>query len=100
MWKRNISIGTEKIIGEVIRESGIPREEFFITTKVPYVNATDRYPRKLIESVIFDRRMTYMARATESLEASLGLFGLDYVDLVRAMLVANDRLILIPTTRF
>ncbi|KAK0479096.1 reductase AKOR2 [Armillaria luteobubalina] len=33
--------GTEKVIGEAIRESGIPREEFFITTKLPF-NCQDR----------------------------------------------------------
>lgn len=28
-------VGTEKAVGEAIRESGIPREEIFVTTKLP-----------------------------------------------------------------
>lgn len=27
--------GTEKAVGEAIKESGIPREEIFVTTKLP-----------------------------------------------------------------
>jgi len=27
--------GTEKVVGAAIKESGIPREEIFITTKLP-----------------------------------------------------------------
>ncbi|SJL11971.1 uncharacterized protein ARMOST_15385 [Armillaria ostoyae] len=52
--------GTEKVIGEAIRESGIPREEFFITTKLPF-NCQDR--------------------VAESFDLSLKNLGLDYVDL-------------------
>lgn len=32
-----LSYGTERAVGEAIRESGIPREEVFVTTKLPYV---------------------------------------------------------------
>ncbi|PBK61527.1 Aldo/keto reductase [Armillaria solidipes] len=52
--------GTEKVIGEAIRESGIPREEFFITTKLPF-NCQDR--------------------VAESFDLSLKNLGLEYVDL-------------------
>ncbi|KAK0199489.1 NADP-dependent oxidoreductase domain-containing protein [Desarmillaria ectypa] len=52
--------GTEKVIGEAIRESGIPREEFFITTKLPF-NCQDR--------------------VAESFDLSLKNLGVDYVDL-------------------
>ncbi|KAK0448422.1 NADP-dependent oxidoreductase domain-containing protein [Desarmillaria tabescens] len=52
--------GTEKVIGEAIKESGIPREEFFITTKLPF-NRQDR--------------------VTESFELSLKNLGVEYVDL-------------------
>ncbi|KAG7439554.1 Aldo/keto reductase [Guyanagaster necrorhizus] len=52
--------GTEKAIGEAIRESGIPREEFFITTKLPF-NRQDR--------------------VAESFDLSLRNLGMDYVDL-------------------
>ncbi|KAK0438468.1 reductase AKOR2 [Armillaria borealis] len=52
--------GTEKVVGEAIRESGIPREEFFITTKLPF-NCQDR--------------------VAESFDLSLKNLGLDYVDL-------------------
>jgi diketogulonate reductase-like aldo/keto reductase len=31
------SLGNEEQVGKAIRESGIPREEFFVTTKLPYV---------------------------------------------------------------
>jgi len=40
--KKNISpngtgfkLGTEKAVGEAIKASGIPREEIFVTTKLP-----------------------------------------------------------------
>ncbi|KAK0479094.1 reductase AKOR2 [Armillaria luteobubalina] len=52
--------GTEKVVGEAIRESGIPREEFFITTKLPF-NCQDR--------------------VAESFNLSLKNLGFDYVDL-------------------
>ncbi|KAK0197720.1 reductase AKOR2 [Armillaria mellea] len=52
--------GTEKVIGEAIRESGVPREEFFITTKLPF-NCQDR--------------------VAESFDLSLKNLGVDYVDL-------------------
>ncbi|PBK84894.1 Aldo/keto reductase [Armillaria gallica] len=52
--------GTEKVVGEAIRESGIPREEFFITTKLPF---------------------TCQDRVAESFDLSLKNLGLDYVDL-------------------
>ncbi|KAK0232519.1 reductase AKOR2 [Armillaria fumosa] len=52
--------GTEKVVGEAVRESGIPREEFFITTKLPF-NCQDR--------------------VAESFDLSLKNLGLDYVDL-------------------
>ncbi|KAG7445423.1 Aldo/keto reductase [Guyanagaster necrorhizus] len=51
---------TEKAIGEAVRESGIPREAFFITTKLPY-NRQDR--------------------VVESFDLSLQNLGMDYVDL-------------------
>jgi glycerol 2-dehydrogenase (NADP+) len=28
--------GTEHVVGNAIRESGIPRKEVFVTTKLPY----------------------------------------------------------------
>ncbi|PPQ80380.1 hypothetical protein CVT26_008267, partial [Gymnopilus dilepis] len=52
--------GTEKAVGEAIRESGIPREEIFVTTKLPW-NRHDA--------------------VRESFEDSLKNLGLDYVDL-------------------
>ncbi|KAK0479095.1 NADP-dependent oxidoreductase domain-containing protein [Armillaria luteobubalina] len=53
------SISTEKVIGEAIRESGIPREEFFITTKLPFNHQG----------------------VPESFDLSLKNLGVDYVDL-------------------
>lgn len=50
----------EKAVGKAIRESGIPREEIFVTTK-------------------FIRQANVAPKAT--LEASLKSLGLEYVDL-------------------
>ncbi|KAK0236978.1 NADP-dependent oxidoreductase domain-containing protein [Armillaria nabsnona] len=52
--------GTEKPLGEAVRKSGIPREEFFICTKFPW---------------------NHHARIVESLNESLESLGTDYVDL-------------------
>ncbi|KAK0216102.1 reductase AKOR2 [Armillaria fumosa] len=52
--------GTEKPLGEAIRTSGIPREEFFICTKFPW---------------------NHHARIVESLNESLESLGTSYVDL-------------------
>ena len=37
--------GNEQIVGEAIKESGIPREEFFITTKIRFRNHENPIPR-------------------------------------------------------
>ncbi|KII87975.1 hypothetical protein PLICRDRAFT_111896 [Plicaturopsis crispa FD-325 SS-3] len=52
--------GTEKSVGEAIRESGVPREEIFVTTKLAVL---------------------HHARAEEAFKESLENLGLDYVDL-------------------
>jgi len=52
--------GTEAPVGQAIRESGIPREEIFVTTKLP---------------------MTHHKDVAKSLEESLARFGYDYYDL-------------------
>jgi 2,5-diketo-D-gluconate reductase A len=52
--------GNEAAIGRAARESGVPREEIFVTTKMPPSNAE---------------------RERETINASLGALGLDYVDL-------------------
>ncbi|KAF8989691.1 NADP-dependent oxidoreductase domain-containing protein [Cyathus striatus] len=52
---------TETAVGKAIRESGIPRDELFVTTKLPYSN--------------------HYGKVRESLEQSLQKLGLDYVDL-------------------
>ena len=40
-WRRHFDTaflyGSEEVVGEAIRESGVPREEFFVTTKLWYV---------------------------------------------------------------
>ncbi|KAJ3507155.1 hypothetical protein NLJ89_g6466 [Agrocybe chaxingu] len=54
------SSGTEKAVGEAVRESGIPREEIFITTKLPW-NAG--------------------GKVGESFEESLTNLGLRHIDL-------------------
>jgi diketogulonate reductase-like aldo/keto reductase len=52
--------GNEKSVGEAVRESGVPREEIFVTTK-------------LLPSDIF--------RSREAFEESLSRLGLAYIDL-------------------
>lgn len=52
--------GNEREIGEALRESGLPREEIFLTTKLPPQQA---------------------GRERQTLEASLAALGLDAVDL-------------------
>ncbi len=53
--------GNEKEVGEAIRRSGVPREEFFICTKL--------YPNEF-------------GRAEEAIEASLSRLNIGYVDLM------------------
>ncbi|KAF8658410.1 hypothetical protein AX16_001963 [Volvariella volvacea WC 439] len=55
-----LSYGTEKAVGDAIRESGIPREEFFVVTKLPW---------------------NHHAKVRESFEESLKNLDLDYIDL-------------------
>ena len=50
----------EEFVGKAIRDSGIPRSEFFIVTKLPN---------------------THHAKVSEALDASLAALGLDYVDI-------------------
>ncbi|EGN99804.1 hypothetical protein SERLA73DRAFT_180019 [Serpula lacrymans var. lacrymans S7.3] len=52
--------GTEESVGKAIRESGIPREEIFVTTKLPY---------------------NHPGRVFKSIDESLANAGLDYFDL-------------------
>ncbi|KDQ23642.1 hypothetical protein PLEOSDRAFT_1048611 [Pleurotus ostreatus PC15] len=52
--------GTEESLGKAVRESGIPREELFITTKLP---------------------AGHHSRVAESFQESLDNLGLDYIDL-------------------
>jgi len=52
--------GSEKAVGDAIRESGIPRDQIFVTTKLPW---------------------DHQERVAESFETSLKNLGLDYVDL-------------------
>ena len=33
-WKRNISTQNEQEVGDAIKESGVPREDIFLTSKV------------------------------------------------------------------
>ncbi|PPQ88567.1 hypothetical protein CVT25_009947 [Psilocybe cyanescens] len=53
-------LGTEKAVGQAIKESGIPREEIFVTTKLPWHHQT---------------------RVRESFEESLADLGTGYIDL-------------------
>lgn len=64
--------GNEEEVGKAIRDSNVPREEIFVTTKVWN---TDRGYEK----------------AKKSLEESLERLGLDYVDLLLIHWPANER---------
>lgn len=64
--------GNEEEVGKAIRDSNVPREEIFVTTKV---RNTDRGYEK----------------AKKSLEESLERLGLDYVDLLLIHWPANER---------
>ena len=63
--------GNEEAVGEAIRESSIPREELFITTKVWISNAG-------------------YEKAKKSIEESLNKMKLDYLDLVLIHQPLND----------
>ena len=55
-----ISTANEEFVGKAIRDSGIPRSEFFVVTKLPN---------------------THHSKVEAALDASLSALGLDYVDL-------------------
>ncbi|KAJ3574866.1 hypothetical protein NP233_g1493 [Leucocoprinus birnbaumii] len=55
-----LGYGTEQYVGEAVRASGIPREEVFITTKLPW---------------------NHHDKVKESFEESLNNLGLGYIDL-------------------
>ncbi len=57
------SYGNEEVVGEGVRASGVPREDVFVTTKIPQENLAD-------------------GEAVRSAEASLKRLGFDYVDLI------------------
>lgn len=79
----SIIIGTEHSVGAAIRESGIPRKDIFVTTKLPYVClVTERvsFP-KLITSRLYSR-WHHPGYVFESIDESLREAGLDYFDLV------------------
>ncbi|KAL1746183.1 NADP-dependent oxidoreductase domain-containing protein [Schizophyllum fasciatum] len=65
--------GNEEAVGRAVRESGIPRNEVFVTTKLPNVGHH---------------------RVRESFEESLAALGLDYVDLYLVHWPQGER----PTT--
>ncbi|AMN45471.1 aldo/keto reductase [Rhodoplanes sp. Z2-YC6860] len=55
--------GTERVVGEGMRASGVPRKDIFLTTKVSHENL-------------------HAADFTQSVDASLKALGTDYVDLL------------------
>jgi 2,5-diketo-D-gluconate reductase A len=57
-----VNYGNEESVGEAVRQCGLPREELFVTSKLP------------------GRHHAY-DEAISSVEASLGRLGLDYLDL-------------------
>ena len=70
-------------MGEAVKASGVPREELFITTKLPYVLVKEAHalPREL---TVLRSRPHHCGRVKEFFEDSLKSLGVDYVDLVCA----------------
>lgn len=60
-----ISYRNEAVVGKAIRESGLPREAFFLTSKIPGTPEHTNSERSVIEAV----------------ESSLSNLGTDYIDL-------------------
>ena len=53
--------GTEGVVGRAIRESGIPREQIHVTTKLPYVILVSALPNKresCFDVVVKDQNIT------------------------------------------
>jgi diketogulonate reductase-like aldo/keto reductase len=73
------SVGTEGVLGEAIQESGVPRSEFFITTKLPW-GCTKNESYYMIETIPLS--MPYHGRVDEALDISLQALKTDYIDLV------------------
>ncbi|KAH0826757.1 NADP-dependent oxidoreductase domain-containing protein [Lanmaoa asiatica] len=78
----SIFVGTEHSVGAAIRESGIPRKEIFVTTKLPYVYSGMELVSylKLITSRLY-HRWHHPGYVFESIDESLREAGLDYFDL-------------------
>lgn len=75
------SLGNEEHVGKAIRESGIPREDIFVVTKltsVPFINRSTCL--KLID-LCETYSAAHHAKVAEAFETSLKNLGLDYVDL-------------------
>lgn len=76
------SPGTEKYLGEAIRQSGIPREELWINTKLPW------HHDPAFKSV------------EKSLDESLRTIGIDYVDSVGSMRTEDKTFSLLCTPQY
>ena len=76
---------TEKPLGDAVRESGVPREDVFVTTKLPCVIISGK-SHFVVPHVALSRQHHH-AKVAESLEESLNNFGFDYIDLVRFIYV-------------
>lgn len=75
--------GTEKSVGGAIRESGVPREEIFVTTKLALVFYSPiLVHERLVDYIDSLGSVLHHARAEEAFKESLENLGLDYVDLV------------------
>lgn len=78
--------GTEKYLAEAIKLSGIPREEIWITTKLPYVSlgAAASGVHGILWAHSYGRwNHPGLKTAEESLDSSLKNLDTSYVDLVR-----------------
>lgn len=75
-----------ELVGKAVRESDIPREEVFVTTKLLYVRRTR--PRPFLSSIeILHEAEHCMSRSShhhlvkEAFEESLAKLNIEYVDL-------------------
>lgn len=67
-------------MGAAVQESGIPREDLFITTKLPLVPYLYSPCEDAVQSTSF--RWHHAGRVQQFFDDSLNRLGVDYVDLV------------------
>lgn len=69
-------IGSEEPVGKAIRESDVPREEIFVTTKLAYVPVFFFHLSSTIDLILICRNTDH-AHVSSGFETSLAKLGLD-----------------------